>query len=122
MTHATAVLDRRTEVLAFLKSRFPLYHKSNVFFRDIQYGIRLFLERNGIRAGYPESETIAHAFVAALERDGILVGIDSQSWALNYPEFRTPVTKPPPSAKPAAPAPAAPRPAAKPASEQESVQ
>ncbi|HTY58600.1 MAG TPA: hypothetical protein VMF59_07260 [Bacteroidota bacterium] len=122
MTHASAVLDRRTEVLAFLKTRFPLYHRSNVFFRDIQYGIMLFLERNGIRAGYPESESIAHQFVAALVRDGILVAIDGQSWALNYPEYRTPVTKAPPAAKPAAPAPAAPRTAAKPAAEQESAQ
>jgi hypothetical protein len=123
MTHASEVLERRKEVLAFLKSRFPLYHRSNVFFRDIQYGIQLFLERQGIRARYPESETIAHEFISELEREGILVGIDTQSWALNYPEFRTPVTKAPPApAKPPAPAPPAPRPAAaKPASEQESA-
>jgi hypothetical protein len=122
MTHAPEVLEHRTEVLTFLKSRFPLYHQSNIFFRDIQYGIQLFLERKGIKSGYPESERIAHEFASALEREGVLIPVDRQSWALNYPEFRTPSSKPAPVARPAAPAPAVARPpAAKPAPEQETV-
>ncbi|HEX7572654.1 MAG TPA: hypothetical protein VF514_06135 [Bacteroidota bacterium] len=122
MKHAPEVLEHRTEVLTFLKSRFPLYHQSNIFFRDIQYGIQLFLERKGIKAGYPESEQIAHEFVSTLEREGVLIPIDRQSWALNYPEFRTPSSKPVPAARPAAPAPAVARPpAAKPVPEQETV-
>lgn len=122
MKHSPEILEHRTEVLTFLKSRFPLFHLSNIFFRDIQYGIQLFLERKGIKAGYPESEQIAHEFVSALEREGVLVAIDRQSWALHYPEFRTPSTKPAPAARPAAPAPAVARPpAAKPAPEQERV-
>jgi hypothetical protein len=122
MKHSSEVMDHRTEVLAFLKSRFPLYHQSNVFFRDIQYGIQLFLERKGIKARYPEAEQIAHEFVSALERERILVAVDRQSWALNYPEFRTPSSKPVPAARPAAPAPAVARPpAAKPASEKETA-
>jgi hypothetical protein len=122
MKHAPEVLEHRTEVLTFLKSRFPLYHQSNIFFRDIQYGIQLFLDRKGIKAGYPESEQIAHEFVSTLEREGVLIPVDRQSWALNYPEFRTPSSKPVPAARPAAPAPAVARPpAAKPAPEQETV-
>ncbi len=120
MKHAPEVLEHRIEVLTFLKSRFPLYHQSNIFFRDIQYGIQLFLERKGIKAGYPESEQIAHEFASTLEREGVLIPVDRQSWALNYPEFRTPSSKPVPAARPAAPAVARP-PAAKPAPEQETV-
>jgi hypothetical protein len=122
MKYAPEILDHRSEVLTFLKSRFPLYHHSNIFFRDIQYGIQLFLERKKINARYPEAEQIAHEFVSALEREGVLIAIDRQSWSLNYPEFRTPSSKPAPAARPAAPAPAVARPAAaKPAPEQETV-
>jgi hypothetical protein len=122
MRHASEILEHRTEVLAFLKSRFPLYHRSNVFFRDIQYGIQLFLERKGIKAGYPEAEQIAREFVSTLEGEGVLNAIDRQSWALNYPEFRTPSSKPVPAARPAGPAAAVARPpAAKPAAEQETA-
>jgi hypothetical protein len=101
MNHASEILDRKTDVLAFLKTRFPLYDKSNIFFRDIQYGIQVFLGRKGIKAGYPESEKIAREFASLMEREGVFVAIDRQSWALHYPEFRTPPSKP----APAAPAP-----------------
>jgi hypothetical protein len=122
MKHASEILDHRTEVLAFLKSRFPLYHQSNVFFRDIQYGIQLYLDRKRIKAAYPEAEQIAHEFISSLEREGVLSPIDRQSWALHYPEFRTPPSKPAPAARPAAPAPAvAPTAAAKPAAAQETA-
>jgi hypothetical protein len=113
MDDASEIMERRAEVLAFLKSRFPLYDRSNVFFRDIQYGLQLFLREKGIRTKYPRAEQIARQFVGVLEREGILVPIDRQSWALHYPEFRTP-----PAARAAAPAPpAAHLPAAKPAPE-----
>lgn len=118
MNHASDVLDHRPEVLAFLKGRFPLYHQSNVFFRDIQYGIQLFLERKGVKSSYPESEKIAREFALRLEKEGVFVPVDRQTWALNYPEFRTPQSKPAPAARPAPPAAARP-PAAKPPAEQE---
>ena len=98
MNHASEILDRKTDVLAFLKTRFPLYDKSNVFFRDIQYGIQVFLGRKGIKAGYPEAEKIAREFASLMEREGVFVAIDRQSWALHYPEFRTPPSKPAPVA------------------------
>lgn len=102
------VLEHQKEVLAFLKSKFPLFHLSNFFFRDLQYGIQMFLERKaGMSLRYPKAESIAKAFAAQLERENIFVRIDQQSWAVNYPEFKTPVVKPPVAAKPA---PSAPRP------------
>jgi len=118
MKHAPEVVDHRLEVLRFLKSKFPIYHRSNVFFRDIQYGVQLFLLRRGARVSYQAADSIARALVAALEKEGVLVPVDRQSWAVNYPEFRTPQAAPqakpaPAAAKPAAGA--APKPAAKPA-------
>jgi hypothetical protein len=105
--HETFVLENAREVLQFLKSRFPLYHQSNIFFRDVQYGILAFLERKGRKIGYTAAEAAARAFIARLEKENILQPIDRQSWMVNLPEFKTPVTR-------AAPA-AAPKPAPKPA-------
>ena len=87
-----------------------MYHLSNFFFRDVQYGIRMMLEEKGMKIGYTESEKAAREFVQQLERSGIFVPIDQQSWAVRYPEFKTPpVVKPAAAAKPAGPAPAVPR-------------
>ncbi len=110
------ILENQKEVLTFLKTKFPLFHLSNFFFRDLQYGIQMFLERKaGMSIRYPKAESIAKSFAAQLEREKIFIRIDQQSWALNYPEFKTPVTKPAATAKPA-PRPAGATPAtAKPA-------
>jgi hypothetical protein len=111
------ILNNEKEVLEFLKSHYPMYHLSNVFFRDIQYGIRTMLERNGHKVGYMESENVARMFVEKLEKENILTPIDRQSWVLNYPAFKKPAVvqatpaKPAPGAAPAK-SPAAAKPAA----------
>ncbi len=111
MKPADRVLNNQKEVLEFLRSRFPMYHCSNFFFRDVEFGIRAFLETKGISVGYTEAGAIARRFVESLEQAKIFRPVDHQSWMVNYPEFKTVPTKP---AAPARPAPAA-APAAAPA-------
>lgn len=107
MKKATEVLDNEAEVLGFLRTQYPIFHQSNIFFRDIQYGIRTMLERKGVRVGYTDAERLARDFTDRLEKKKMLVRIDGQSWVVRNEEFRTePVTRQPP-AKPAAPKPAA---------------
>jgi hypothetical protein len=110
------VLSNETEVLGFLKSKYPIYHLSNVFFRDIQYGIQTLLDGKGMSVGYADAEKIATSFVSQLEKKKILNPIDRQSWVVIYPEYKKPAVKPAvkPAAKPAAPAPAVARPGSTP--------
>jgi len=103
------VLNNQKEVLSFLKSRFPMYHLSNFFFRDVQYGIKAMLEEKGVKVRYGEAEKAARALVEKLEQMKIFRPIDRQSWVVNYPEFRTIPVKSAAPAKAAAPAPSAPR-------------
>ena len=112
MKQLTYILENYKDVLTFLRSKFPLYHQSNFFFRDVQYGIQSLLERKGMKTGYTDAEMIAREFVQKLEKERIFLPVDRQTWVVNYPEYRKPVVKPvPASAKPAGSAPAAPRPA-----------
>jgi len=78
--------EERT-VLNYLKARYPLYHKSNVFFRDIQFGIKHYLESRDIKLKYTESEVLANEFISHLQSKGILRKLDEQIYLLNYPEF-----------------------------------
>ncbi len=73
--------------LRYLKSKYPLFHRSNVFFRDIQFGIKHYLENREIKLKYTESEILAHEFIQYLITKGILKKIDEQIFLLNYPEF-----------------------------------
>lgn len=98
--HQNDTLERWKEVLTFLKSRFPLYHQSNFFFRDLQYGIQAMLEGQGKWISYRDAEKIAREFAAAMEKMNIFIPIDRQTWVVNYPEYRTPVTKSAPAPRP----------------------
>ncbi|MBX2989712.1 MAG: hypothetical protein KF749_00940 [Bacteroidetes bacterium] len=95
------VLSNEKEVLAFIRSYYPMYHLSNIFFRDVQYGIQKMFERRGERLNYAKAEEAARAFVEKLERNKILNRIDNQSWVLNYPEYKKPTVTPAAPAKPA---------------------
>jgi hypothetical protein len=76
------------EFLAFMKSKFQLYHLSNVFFRDLQYGVMEFLQRRGFSVKYGASEAAANELIASLVEKNILKKLDGQTWLLNYPSFK----------------------------------
>jgi hypothetical protein len=104
MKHLSYVLQNEKEVLDFLKLHFPIYHESNVFFRDIQYGIQSLLERKGMRIGYTDGETVAREFIRSMEEKKIFMPVDKQTWVVNNPEYRKPQIKAPAaSARPAPP-------------------
>lgn len=102
------------EFLGFLKSRSMLFHLSNVFFRDIHYGVMAYLEMKHLRYGYTEAEQLTKHIVEDLEQQGILRRIDALTFTLVYPAFKKPPVKPAaPAARPAPPAAAKPAAAAK---------
>ena len=112
MKNVEQALENEAEVLGFLKTRFPLHHLSNVFFRDLQYGLQALLERRGMKISYTEAEQLALDFARRLEKKKILVPIDQQSWVLHNEEYKTVSARKPAAApaKAAAEKPAAPRP------------
>lgn len=79
--------EQQNNILLYLKSRYPLFHKSNVFYRDIQFGIKYYLENKEIKLSYSESEYIANKFIEYLISQNILQKISDNIYILNYPEF-----------------------------------
>lgn len=98
------LIDNRKEILSFLKGRYHLYHLSNVFFRDLHYGVMAYFEMKKIKYNYVDAELITRMWIEMLEQANILKRVDGGSWMLNYPEFKKPAVKPAVAAKPAAPA------------------
>lgn len=106
--HATTITNNLPMFLASLKAKYHLYHASNVFFRDLHFGVIAFLESRKVRLTYSSSEDLTREVIRALEASGILRKIDDRSWLLEYPEYRKESTKPAPAEKPSAqPKPAA---------------
>ena len=77
------------QFLTFLKAKYPLFHKSNFFYRDFQYGIRKYMELKGIDITYSEADKLAKELASSFEQQEIFIPVNSQSWTLNYPEFVT---------------------------------
>jgi hypothetical protein len=82
------------EVLAYLKGRGPIFHQSNIFFRDIQFGIQQMLEERGKKQSYAEAERLARGFVERLEARHILRAVDRQTWVVYHEDYKTPPAKP----------------------------
>lgn len=76
-------------LLEFLRAKFPMFHNSNFFFRDLQFGIKSFYEKRNIKLSYSESEYLAKEIADYLKKEGIFIETSSQSWRLNYPEYET---------------------------------
>lgn len=79
------------QFLSFLKARYPLFHNSNFFYRDFQYGIRKYLEVKGIEISYAESDKLARELASHFQQKKIFIPVDDRGWTVNYPEFVTTV-------------------------------
>lgn len=100
--------ESKKDLLQFLKAKYSLFHLSNVFFRDLHYGVTAYLSWKRSAPRYTEAEELTKRLVADWTSEGLLREVGNQAFVLNYPEFKKPPVKPAapakPAAKPAAPA------------------
>jgi hypothetical protein len=96
-------VDRQKEFLSFLKTRFNVFHESNVFFRDLHYGVMAFLQMNGLANRYSPSEELTKQVVVAYEGMNVLIRIEERAWMVNYPLFKKAPVKAVAPARPATP-------------------
>ncbi len=75
--------------LNYLKAKFPIFHNSNLFSRDFQYGLKSFLEKMGIKISDNNLVTLSGQFSSYYETQGIFIKTSNQGWKLNYPDFIT---------------------------------
>ena len=75
--------------LNFLKAKYPLFHNSNFFFRDLQYGSMKYLEKKGLKVTIPQSINIAEKIGEYFESKGIFIRVNKMGWRIDYPEFVT---------------------------------
>jgi hypothetical protein len=77
--------------LNFLKANYPLFHNSNFFFRDLQYGIKKYYEKKDIFISTPDAEELAEEISDYFEGKEFFIRINTQTWKVNFPEFVTQV-------------------------------
>jgi hypothetical protein len=93
MKELKVLQDNWQDFLKFMKNRYPLYHLSNVFVRDIEYAIIDYFLNKGIKLSFSEAEYLAQKFLDFMVERGIFKPIKNEYnrvWTLNYPEFKKP--------------------------------
>ena len=78
-----------TIFLNFLKAKFPVFHNSNFFFRDFQFGIQQFFEKKDIEISYPDAEKLAKRLAENFETQKLFIPVSRNTWRVNYPDFIT---------------------------------
>lgn len=70
--------------ISYMKEKYVFINNSNIFLRDIQYGIKSIFEKRNRKLGYSELEKISAAFITFLEGKGILDKLSHNTWKVNY--------------------------------------
>ena len=89
MKKSSTITNNQVEFLHFLKAKFPFYHLSNFFFRDLHYGIIGFYAQRKEKISYGEAEQVARVVAQHFEKQNIFKKVNQQGWVLQYPEFIT---------------------------------
>lgn len=83
------ILANKAQFLEYFRSKFPTFHNSNVFYRDLRYALKYFLLSGGFKVTDTELEGVLKALIKVMVSDGIFKKISAGIWTLNYPDFRT---------------------------------
>jgi hypothetical protein len=79
-------------LLGFMRqTRKPVFHKSNLFFRDIQHAVHDYFESvEGEQVSLPEAERMTKEIVQLYLAQGVLREVNNQAYRLEGPAWMTP--------------------------------
>ncbi len=83
------VKSNKKNFLEYFHSKFPSFHMSNVFYRDIRYALKYYLNSKNFKPSDAELEGISRALIREMVADGILKPVSDGVWTLNYSDYRT---------------------------------
>lgn len=67
----------------FLREKYPIFNNSNIFLRDIQYGVKSFFEKRDIKLNYKRLEYITDSIIKLYEEENILQRLTKNTWKVN---------------------------------------
>lgn len=89
MNNLNELLTNKEIFFNFMKEKYPIFHNSNIFFRDILYAIKNYFERKNNFLTYAQCEKLAFEFTNSLSDAGDLRKVGNNAWKVNF--FLNPV-------------------------------
>lgn len=84
MNHLEELKNNQEIFFNFMKEKYHIYYNSNIFARDLQYGIKQYFEKKDIKITYPFAEELMHDYTQYLEEQGDLTRLTVNSWRVNF--------------------------------------
>lgn len=72
--------------LDYLRERYPVHSNSNIFLRDIQYGVKNFFEKRDIKLKQKEIDLVSHEIITVFESTGLFYKLSHNTWRVNFPD------------------------------------
>ena len=87
-----SVHGREKDILTFMKEHgYPVFHRSNIFLRDFQYGVRDYYRTTfKTDIGSRKSDAWGRELIKGLETFGALIPGSENVWIINMEEFLNP--------------------------------
>ena len=77
--------ENRTIFFNFMKEKYKVFYKSNIFLRDLLYAIKSYYEKKGQKLTYAQAEKLALEFAGLLEKKGNFQLLKKNTWKVNFP-------------------------------------
>jgi hypothetical protein len=80
----TELQNNKTMFFIFMREKYPVYQKSNLFLRDLQYAIMSYFGKKEVKVKYGPAEKIALQFAESLEKSNEITRLGKYTWKLNF--------------------------------------
>jgi hypothetical protein len=84
MNNLDELINNKEIFFRFLSERFPAFTGSNIFLRDIQYGIKFYFQMKDIKIKYPEAEKLALEFTNKLCETKDILALQKNTWRVDF--------------------------------------
>lgn len=77
------LMKEKDSFFNFMQVKYPIYFHSNIFLRDIQFAIKYFFKKKGVKLTYSKAEELAKLLTGAMEKSGDLKRLADNTWEFN---------------------------------------
>jgi hypothetical protein len=84
MNYLQDLTASKTIFFNYMKEKYEVIYKSNIFLRDLLYAIKSFYEKKGITISYISAEKLALEFADQLVKSEELQPIKKNTWKVNF--------------------------------------
>ena len=84
MNYLQHLIDNQGIFFNYMKSKYPVVEKSNIFLRDLQFAIKSYFKIKGYEITSAQAEILAVDFTTNLEESGELTLVSRKTWKVNF--------------------------------------